>query len=71
MLTVDPGKRVLFPATAVVSTSNLRHVRPGLKLTCSNTSTVALRVGGGDEKGTQYLGYNWATLFLGDINTRT
>jgi hypothetical protein len=24
---------------------------------------------GGDEKGTQCLGYNWATLFLGDINT--
>jgi hypothetical protein len=33
-----------------------------------STSTVALRVVGGDEKGTQYLG---ATLFLGDINTGT
>jgi hypothetical protein len=32
-----------------------------------NTSTVALRVVGGDEKGTQCLGYNWATLFLGDL----
>jgi hypothetical protein len=37
----------------------------------SNISTVALRVVGGDEKGTQCLGYNWATLFLGDINTGT
>jgi hypothetical protein len=33
-------------------------------------SVVALRVIGGDEKGTQCLGYNRATLFLGDINTR-
>jgi hypothetical protein len=30
-----------------------------------NTSTVALRVVGGDEMGTQCLAYNWATLFLG------
>jgi hypothetical protein len=28
----------------------------------SNTSTVALRVVGGDEKGTQCRGYNWDTL---------
>jgi hypothetical protein len=34
--------------------------------TRSNGSTVALRVVGGDEKGTQCLGYNWATLFLED-----
>jgi hypothetical protein len=33
----------------------------------SNTSTVALRVVGGDEKETNAWGYNWATLFLGDI----
>jgi hypothetical protein len=37
----------------------------------SNTSTVALRVVGRDEKGTQCLGYNWATLFLEDINMGT
>jgi hypothetical protein len=37
----------------------------------SNSSTVALRIVGGDEKGTQCLGYNWATLFLGDINRGT
>jgi hypothetical protein len=37
----------------------------------SSTSTVALRVVGGDEKGTQCLGYNRATLFLTDINTGT
>jgi hypothetical protein len=37
----------------------------------SNTSTVALRVIGGDEKGTQCLGDNWATLFLRDINPET
>jgi hypothetical protein len=37
----------------------------------SNTSTVALRVVGSDEKGTHTWGYNRATLFLGDINTRT
>jgi hypothetical protein len=35
---------------------------------CSNTFTVALPV---DEKGTQFLGNNWATLFLGDVNTGT
>jgi hypothetical protein len=38
---------------------------------CSNTCTVALWVVGGDEKGTQCLGYNRATLFLGDINAGT
>jgi hypothetical protein len=37
----------------------------------SNTSTVALRVVGGDEKGTSAWGYNWATLFLVDINRGT
>jgi hypothetical protein len=42
------------------------HVEAG-----SNTSTVVLRVVGGDEKGIQCLGYNLATLFLGDINTGT
>jgi hypothetical protein len=31
-----------------------------------NTSSVALRVVGGDGKGTQCLRYNWANLFLGD-----
>jgi hypothetical protein len=36
----------------------------------SNTSTVALRVIGSDEKGpSSAWGYNWVTLFLGDINT--
>jgi hypothetical protein len=34
-----------------------------------NTSTAALRVLEGDEKGTQCLGYNWATRSLRDINT--
>jgi hypothetical protein len=29
-----------------------------------NTSTVALRVVRGDERGTQCPGYNWDTLFL-------
>jgi hypothetical protein len=37
----------------------------------SNTSAIALRVIGGDEKATQCLGYNQATLFLGDVNTDT
>jgi hypothetical protein len=37
----------------------------------SNTSTVALRIVGGDEKGTSDWGYNRATLFLGGINTGT
>jgi hypothetical protein len=37
----------------------------------SNTSIIALRVVGRDEKGTQCRGYNWATLLLGDINTET
>jgi hypothetical protein len=35
------------------------------------TSTIALRVAKGDGKGTQCREYNWATLFLGDINTGT
>jgi hypothetical protein len=39
---------------------------PGL-----NTSTVALRVVGGDEREASAWGYNWANLFLGDINTGT
>jgi hypothetical protein len=33
--------------------------------------TVTLRDVGGDEMGTQCLEYNWATLFLEDINTGT
>jgi hypothetical protein len=37
----------------------------------SNTSTVALRVVEDDEEGTRCLGYNWATLSLGDINADT
>jgi hypothetical protein len=37
----------------------------------SNTSTVALRVVGGEEREPSVWGYNWATLFLGDINTGT
>jgi hypothetical protein len=37
----------------------------------SNISTAALLVVGGDEKGTQCLGYNRAILFLGDINIGT
>jgi hypothetical protein len=36
-----------------------------------DTSTAALRVVGGDEKGTQLFGYDRATLFLGDINMGT
>jgi hypothetical protein len=36
-----------------------------------NTSTVALRVIGGDEKGHSAWGHNGAILFLGDINTGT
>jgi hypothetical protein len=35
------------------------------------TSTVALRIVKGDGKGTQCLGYNWATLLLGYIKTGT
>jgi hypothetical protein len=35
----------------------------------SNTFAVDLQVVGGDGKQTQ--GYNWATLFLGDINMGT
>jgi hypothetical protein len=41
------------------------HVEAG-----SNTSTVALWVVGGDERESNAWGYNWATQFLGDINTR-
>jgi hypothetical protein len=37
----------------------------------SNTSTIALQVVGGNEKGTQCLGYNWGTMFLGDKSTET
>jgi hypothetical protein len=35
------------------------------------TSFIVLRVIRGYEKGTQGLGYNWATLILRDINTGT
>jgi hypothetical protein len=42
------------------------HVEAG-----SNTSTVALRVVGGDVRKPSTWGYNGATLFLGDINTET
>jgi hypothetical protein len=37
----------------------------------SNTSTVALRVVEGDEKGTRFWGYHWVILILGYINTGT
>jgi hypothetical protein len=33
-----------------------------------NTSTVALRVLRADKREPNAQGYNWATLFLGDIN---
>jgi hypothetical protein len=36
-----------------------------------NTSTVALRVVRGDRREPSARGYNWDTLFLGDINTGT
>jgi hypothetical protein len=60
-------KTNLFITTGV-TTSDLRDSRVEAGL---NTSTVSLRVVGGDEKGTQFLGCNLATLFLGDINTGT
>jgi hypothetical protein len=50
------------------SDSMLSHPRAEV---ASNISTVFLRVVGGDEKGTQCLGYNWAALFLGYLNTGT
>jgi hypothetical protein len=37
----------------------------------SNTSTVALRVVGGDEREPGAWGYKWTTLLLTDINTGT
>jgi hypothetical protein len=37
----------------------------------SNTSTVALQVVGDDEIEPGAWGYNWAMLFIGDINTGT
>jgi hypothetical protein len=59
--------------------SMLRYYKQGTRLELSqprveagsNTSTVALRVVGGDEKEPNAWGYNWATLFLGDLNTGT
>jgi hypothetical protein len=39
------------------------HVEAG-----SNTSTVALRVVEGDEKGTRSWGRKWTNLSLGDIH---
>jgi hypothetical protein len=51
---------------SAICTQSLHRVEAG-----SNISTVALRVVEGDEKGNQCLGYNWATLFLGDINKGT
>jgi hypothetical protein len=43
-----------------------RRVRMGAG---SNTSTMALRVVGGEEKESNAWEFNWAILFLGDINT--
>jgi hypothetical protein len=37
----------------------------------SNTSTIALRVIGVNKKEPHACGYNWAALFLGDINSGT
>jgi hypothetical protein len=37
----------------------------------SNIFTVALEVVEGDKKKTSAWGFNWATLFLEDINTGT
>jgi hypothetical protein len=37
----------------------------------SNTSTVALRVVGGDKREPSAWKYKWATLFVGGINTGT
>jgi hypothetical protein len=37
----------------------------------SNTSTAGLRVVGGNEREPSAWGFNWATLFMGDINMGT
>jgi hypothetical protein len=37
----------------------------------SNVPTITPRVIGDDENVTQSLGYNWATVFLADVNTGT
>jgi hypothetical protein len=34
-------------------------------------SSIIFLIARGDKKGTQCPGYNWASLFLGDINTGT
>jgi hypothetical protein len=42
------------------------HVEAG-----ESTSNIDLRFVEGDVEGTQCLGYNWATLSLGDIDIET
>jgi hypothetical protein len=37
----------------------------------TSSSTVALRIVRGDKRERRAQGYNWATLFLEDINTGT
>jgi hypothetical protein len=51
-----------FVVSAVSDFSVSSHMEAG-----SNTSTISLRVVGGDGKELSAWEYNWATLFLGDI----
>jgi hypothetical protein len=50
------------------TSSNLSIDRVDARL---NTSTVTLRVVGGDETKPSAWEQNWATLFLGDMNAGT
>jgi hypothetical protein len=55
-----------FSTRSVLRCYKEDKLRPHIEA-ASNTSTVALRVVGGDEKEPSAWEYNWATLFLRDI----
>jgi hypothetical protein len=61
----------ISPFRSYVSGTEPNQIRESRVEAGSNTSTVALRVVGGDEKRAQCLGYNPATLFLEVVNTGT
>jgi hypothetical protein len=63
------SRRHYVEANSPLERDNLSHWSSDARVEAGwNTSSVALGIVGGDEKGTQCLGYNWATVFLGYMN---
>jgi hypothetical protein len=61
-------KRPLGSVTVRVLRSAPMYLEYSRVEEASNISTVALRAVGTDEKELSVWGYNWTTLFLGNIN---